>query len=90
MNLHYSSPQTLTVTTAKPAKNTVFSHLFSLIRKKVEENGILYTKEALIEKLTSIHYGWIIHDQKKVDRVVEQLDKEQKKLLDIALALTTS
>ncbi len=40
-------------------------------RKKVEENGILYTKEALIEKLTSIHDGWIIHDQKKVDRVVE-------------------
>ena len=61
-----------------------------VLRKKVEENGLVYTKEALIEKLATIHDGWIIHDLKNADRVVEQLDEEQKKLLDISLALATS
>ena len=58
-----------------------------VLRKKMEENGLAYTKESLIEKLTTIHDGWIIHDMKKADRVIEQLDEEQRKLLDISLAL---
>ena len=61
-----------------------------VLRKKVEENGLVYTKEALIEKLATIHDGWIIHELKKADRVVEQLDEEQKKLLDISNALAAS
>ena len=59
-----------------------------VLRKKMEENGLVYTKEALIEKLTTIHDGWIIRDMKKADRVVEQLDEEQERLLNISLAMT--
>lgn len=58
-----------------------------VLRKKMEENGLVYTKEALIEKLSTIHDGWIIHDMKKADRVVEHLDEEQEKLLAISLTL---
>lgn len=58
-----------------------------VLRKKMEDNGLVYTKEALIEKLATIHDGWIIRDLKKADRVVERLDEEQQKLLDISLAL---
>ncbi len=58
-----------------------------VLRKKMEENGLVYTREALIEKLKTIHDGWIISDMKKADRVVEQLDEEQEKLLNISLAL---
>lgn len=61
-----------------------------VLRKKVEDQGLMYTKESLIEKLSTIHDGWIIHDMKKADRVVEQLDDEQKVLLDIALSLNAS
>lgn len=61
-----------------------------VLRKKVEDQGLVYTKEALIEKLATIHDGWIIHDMKKADRVVEQLDDEQRALLEIALSLTAS
>ena len=61
-----------------------------VLRKKVEDNGLVYTREALIEKLATIHDGWIIHDLKKADRVVEQLDEEQQKLLDISIALAAS
>ena len=58
-----------------------------VLRKKMEENGFEYTKETLIEKLAAIHDGWIIHGMKKAERVVEQLDEEQEKLLEISLAL---
>ena len=58
-----------------------------VLRKKMEENGLVYNKEALIEKLATIHDGWIIHDMKKADRVIEQLDEEQEKLLKVSLAL---
>lgn len=58
-----------------------------VLRKKVEDQGLVYTKEALIEKLATIHDGWILHDLKKADRVVEQLDDEQRALLEIALSL---
>ena len=58
-----------------------------VLRKKMEENGLVYTKESLIEKLTTIHDGWIIRDMRKADRVVEQLDEELEKLLNISLAL---
>ena len=61
-----------------------------VLRKKVEDQGMVYTRESLIEKLTTIHDGWIIHDMKKADRVVEQLDDEQRALLEIALSLTAS
>lgn len=61
-----------------------------VLRKKVEDQGLAYTKEALIEKLATIHDGWIIHDMKKADRVVEQLDDEQRTLLNIALSLNAS
>ena len=60
-----------------------------VLRKKMEENGLVYTKESLIEKLATIHDGWIIRDMKRADRVVEQLDEEQEKLLNISLALAT-
>ncbi|MBP5753502.1 MAG: hypothetical protein J6W60_11705 [Treponema sp.] len=60
-----------------------------ILRRKVEEKGFTYTKEALIEKLQTIHDGWIIHDLKKGDRVLESMDDEQKSLLDIVLALTS-
>ena len=58
-----------------------------VLRRKMEENGLVYTKEALIEKLATVHDGWIIHEMKKADRVVEQLDEEQEKLLSISLTL---
>ena len=45
---------------------------------------MFHSKEVVIEKLTTIHEGWIIHNQKKVNRLVEQQDEEQKKLLNIA------
>ena len=61
--------------------------LAEVLRRKVEENGLKYTKESLIEKLSTIHDGWIIHEMNKANRVVEQLDAEQEKLLNIALAL---
>ena len=61
--------------------------LAEVLRRKVEENGLEYTKESLIEKLSTIHDGWIIHEMNKANRVVEQLDAEQEKLLNIALAL---
>ena len=61
-----------------------------VLRKKVEDQGLVYTKEALIEKLATIHDGWILHDMKKADRVVEQLDDEQRALLDIALSLSAN
>ena len=61
-----------------------------LIRGLKAPSGSRESKEALIEKLATIHDGWIIHDLKNADRVVEQLDEEQKKLLDISLALATS
>ena len=40
-----------------------------VLRKKVADNGLAYTRETLIEKLATIHDGWIIHDLKKVERV---------------------
>ena len=61
-----------------------------VLRKKVEDQGLVYTKEALIEKLATIHDGWIIQNMKKADRVVEQLDDEQRTLLDIALSLSAN
>ena len=61
-----------------------------VLRKKVEDQGLVYTKEALIEKLATIHDGWILHNMKKADRVVEQLDDEQRALLDIALSLSAN
>ena len=45
--------------------------------------GIKETKAALLDKLTAIHDGWIFKDEKKVERSVESLDKEKKKLWDV-------
>ena len=54
-----------------------------VLRRKTAEAGMVYSKEALIEKLATIRDGWIIRDMKKAERVLEEMDDEQRKLMDI-------
>lgn len=54
-----------------------------IFRKKAEDAGMTYTKEALIEKLATIRDGWVIRDMKKAERVLEDMDEEQRKLMEI-------
>ena len=54
-----------------------------VLRKKIADAGMTYTKEALIEKLCTIRDGWIIRDMKKAERVLESMDEEQQKLMSI-------
>lgn len=50
-----------------------------ILRRRVEGKGFNYTKGALIEKLATIRDGWIIHNLKKADRLLEESDDEQEK-----------
>ena len=61
-----------------------------ILRKKVVDAGLVYTKETLIEKLTTIRDGWVIRDMKKADRVLEDMDEEQQKLMDIVTNLNAT
>ena len=54
-----------------------------ILRRRMADAGMTYTKEALIEKLTTIRDGWVIRDAKKADRVLEDMDEEQEKLMEI-------
>ena len=54
-----------------------------VFRRKTEDAGSIYTKEALIDKLSTIRDGWLIRDLRKVDRVLEDMDEEQKTLMAV-------
>lgn len=58
-----------------------------VFRRKAEDAGKTYTKEALIEKMSTIRDGWMIRDKNKVDRVLEEMDDEQKALMEIVDSL---
>lgn len=57
--------------------------IVEILRRKIEEAGMIYSKEALIEKLVTIRDGWVIRDMKQAERVLEEMDDEQRKLMDI-------
>ena len=57
------------------------------LRRKLEDAGLTYSKEKMIEKLTTIRDGWVIRDLKKAERVLESMDEEQQKLYDVVLKL---
>ena len=61
-----------------------------VLRRKMAEAGLKYTKEALIEKLATIRDGWVIRDMKQAERVLEDMDEEQQKLMDIVGKLSTT
>ena len=44
---------------------------------------MISTKEALIEKLTTIRDGWVIRDTKRAERILEEMDEQQQKLMNI-------
>ena len=54
-----------------------------VFRRKTEDAGSIYTREAVIDKLSTIRDGWLIRDLRKVDRVLEDMDEEQKMLMDV-------
>ena len=58
-----------------------------VLRRIVGDHGMEYTKEALLDELKTIRDGWIIHDMKKADRVLEELNEKQQKLMDIVTAI---
>ena len=60
-----------------------------ILRMKMADSGMTYTKEALIEKLATIRDGWVIRDMKKAERVLEEMDEEQKKLMGIVEKLNS-
>lgn len=61
-----------------------------VLRRKMEEAGLVYSKEALIEKLATIRDGWVIRDMKHAERVLEEMDEDQQKLMDIVHNLSIS
>ena len=61
-----------------------------VLRRKMAEAGLKYSKEALIEKLATIRDGWVIRDMKQAERVLEDMDEEQQKLMDIVGKLSTT
>ncbi len=54
-----------------------------VLRRKTAEAGMVYSKEMLIEKLATIRDGWVIRDTKQAERVLEDMDEEQQKLMEI-------
>ena len=58
-----------------------------VLRQRMSSAGITISKSELIEQLGTIHDGWLIYDEKNVDRVVEDLDDQQKKLWELVLAI---
>ena len=61
-----------------------------VLRRKTKEAGLEYSKEALIDKLASIRDGWVIRDMKKAERVLEDMDEEQHKLMEIVEKLNAT
>jgi len=61
-----------------------------VLRRKIAEAGMVYSKEALIEKLATIRGGWVIRNMKQAERVLEDMDKEQQKLMEIVKNLVTA
>ena len=58
-----------------------------VLRQRMSSAGITISKPELMEQLGTIHDGWLIYDEKNVDRVVEDLDDQQKKLWEVVLAI---
>ena len=48
--------------------------LVEVLRRKTAEAGLVYSKEALIDKLVTIRDGWVIRDMKQAERVLEDMD----------------
>ena len=61
-----------------------------VLRRKIAEAGMVYSKEALIEILATIRDGWVIRDMKQAERVLEDMDEEQQKLMEIVQSLVTA
>ena len=53
------------------------------VRSKMAEAGMVYSREALFEKPETIRDGWVIRDMGQAERVLEEMDDEQRKLMDI-------
>ena len=51
-----------------------------ILRKRMSEAGIEMNKITLMEKLSTIRDGWMICNEKKVERIIEQMDEEQQKI----------
>lgn len=61
-----------------------------VLRRKMAEVGMVYSKEMLIEKLATIRDGWVIRDMEQAERVLEAMDEEQEKLMEIVKNLVTA
>ena len=44
---------------------------------------MISTKEALIEKLVTVRDGWVIRDRKSAEKIFEEMDEQQQKLMNI-------